>query len=107
MVYLLQDLLELSICLRIECLRICITLHNDFLHVFQVIRDLLDFFDQLGYLIILLLAHFYNFLSNFDLQVLDFCVQWIETRLLHYNNFINIRLRNRNLFLQFLLHFRC
>lgn len=104
MVYLLKYLVKLLVGLRFERLRIGVALHYDLLHVLEIVGDLFYFFDQLRNLVVLLLAHFDDFLTDFDLKVLYFGVERIETGLLHDDNFVDVCLRYRNLFLQFLLH---
>lgn len=73
----LSTLLWLVLCLRenlnliadlfLEGFGLVCVLYYNFLHVFQIVRDLLYFFNQLGNLLILLRTLLDHLLTNFNL----------------------------------------
>ena len=65
--HLLHGVLELLAGLLLEGLGIRVALDNDLLHIFKIVRYLLYLFDELRYLIVLLLTDLYYFLADLDL----------------------------------------
>ena len=65
--HLLHGVLELLAGLLLEGLGIRGALDNDLLHIFKIVRYLLYLFDELRYLIVLLLTDLYYFLADLDL----------------------------------------